>query len=801
MQNPDPLPPQQPPSGSPPPGHASAGALALQQPRTLQTQWLAREAQRAPDFENEVNIKDIFRALAKHKWMIAVITTLCVLAAIGYTLRATPQYLSKTLIQIDRAPQQVVGFNTESELDPGSNAETLGLRTQIELLQSRTLAERVIDELGLSKSDAVLPGGEEALAGMASDAEAATPEQQGAPGFFGGLKANLHRLVTPSQQDAEILNRDATLQAFQNSIWIEPIRNSRLVAIQVTNGDPELSARIANAMAKAFIAINLERRLDSSVYARQFLEDQIKLTKNKLEESERVINEYAKKNSILTLGDKASAATQNYVDFSGALAKAEQDRIRAESQYNEVRLNPQSAPEVLQNSAIQTYKQERAKLDAEYAKNLNIYKPGFPIMVQAKAQIDELESRIQAETTVVLTSIKGQYEAAKRQEDLLRQRVAASRSEVLVVQDRSVDLNLLQRELDTNRQVYDSLLQRLKEVSVTGGLTTNNVSVVDEAPVPLFPYSPQPKINLGIGLVLGLVLGILAALLREQMDDSIKHVDEVESLLGLPLLGLIPFTKKPRRGVESVALLAHTDPRGAFAEAYRSMRTALQFSTNEGAPKQFVVTSCGKREGKTTTALALAINFAQLGQRVLLIDADMRNPSVHKAIGVPNERGLSNLLIGGDMGVENLILATQVPNLGVLPAGPMPPDPVELLMGSRLGLLLEKARELNFSQVVIDGPPLLGLADAVVLGNQIQHIVFAVKASDTKKSSIKDAMRRLRNVGLLPMGVAFTHARGEHTNDHAYEAYYGYGDIAVQPLSAILPGTERHEPILKTETV
>jgi polysaccharide biosynthesis transport protein len=793
MQYPDSL-PAAPPSGSPPPPPAAqpgAGAVALHRPRALQTQLLAREeAQAQAEADDEIDLKAIFRTLLKHKWTIVGSTLLCTLAAVVYTLRVTPQYESKALLQIERAAQKVVGFNSEVELDQGASAETLSLRTQIELLQSRTLAERVIDELGLAKRSAVLPGEAQPTAQEASGLpEGALPgaaSERAEPGFFDMLKANFTQLFTPSTQNERALTRAETLKEFEKSVKIEPIRNSRLVEIQVMNSDADLAARIANTMAKAFIAINLERKMESSVYARQFLEDQIKQTKAKLEESERVINDYAKKNSILSLGDKTSATTQNFVDFSSALAKAEQDRFKAESQYNEVRLNPESAPRVLDNLAIQTYKEQKAKLDAEYAKNLSIYKPGFPAMVQLKAQIDDLDARIKAEVGTILASIKGQFEAAKRQEDMLRQRVAASRQEVLTVQDRSVDMNLLQRELDTNRQVYDSLLQRLKEVSVTGGLTTNNVSIVDEAQAPLFPAKPKPLINLALGILLGGFLGMLAALLREQMDDSIKHADEIEGFFGLPLLGWIPHTKMPKGGGvggNAVALLAHSDPRSAFAEAYRSMRTALQFSTTDGAPKRFMVTSCGKGEGKSTTAIALAINFAQLGQHVLLIDADMRKASVHKALGLPNERGLSNLLTG-DVGTESLILATKVPNLGVLPAGPTPPDPVELLMGPKLGILLDKAQALGFQQVIIDGPPLLGIADAIVLGNQIQHIVFAVKASETKKNSIKDALRRLRNAGLQPMGIALTHARIEHTSDYAYEAYYGYGDdVAAAPAT------------------
>ena len=761
----------------------------------LQTHVLMRSEAAAAEEGDEIDLRQLWRMLVKHSKMIAGTAALCGVAALLYTLRATPVYQAEVVLQIDPAAQRVVGFKSESDLatdNANYSDPEVQLRTQIELLNSRSLAERVVDEVGLYRAKTPEQLGAAAEAPPADSLSASAKDED--PGLLTRMRQNFAMWSTPSVKDEKALDRSDTVSTLQGSLTVTPLRNTRLVSVQVNNKDPELAARIANQMAKSFIAVNLERKLESSVYARSFLEDQIRQVKAKLEEAERKVNEYAKNNSLLNLGDKGTASSQSFVDFSAALSKAEQDRIKAESLYNQVKLAPETAPQVQDNDAIRAYKEQKARLEAEYAKNLATFKPDFPGMVQARAQLNELDARIDAEIKTVLASIKVQYEAARKQEEALKARVATSRSELQSVQDRSVDMNLLQRELDTNRQVYDSLLQRLKEVSVTGGLTTNNVSVVDEATVPLFPFRPRPMVNIGLGLMLGLFLGVALALLREQMDDSIKHADEIESQFGVPLLGLIPLTKAEKGLDDAVAMLAHLEPRSAFAEAYRSMRTALQFSTADGAPKRFMVTSCGKAEGKSTTALALAINFAQLGQRVLLIDADMRKPSIHKSLRMPNERGLSNLLTGDMKGNEMLIHPTVVPNLSVLTAGPTPPDPVELLMGPKFGMLLEKAQELGFTQVVIDGPPLLGIADAIVLGNQIQHIVFAVKAAGTKRASVKDALRRLRNAGIAPMGVVLTHARSEHSSDYSYEAYYGYGN---EPAAVALPGaTQRREPSL-----
>lgn len=763
-------------------------ALAVQREAALSELLFARSESSAPA-EDRIDLKTLWRALARHRRLILGVTALFTLAAGLYTLRTTPQYESTVMLQIDRAAQKVVGFNTEFEVEEGPLSEQLQLRTQVELLKSRSLAERVIDEMGLYKPGASAPPAAAPGEGDAVAAAPAGPLEQ-ASALLSGWLARLHGLVATAPPEQNTLNRASALAQFQQSLTVEPIRNSRLVQISVRNADPQLAAGIANTTARAFLATHIERKLESSLYARQFLEEQIRQTKAKLEESERVINTYAKKNQILNLGDKGSAATQTFVDFSAALAKAEQDRIKAETLYNQVRLDPESAPQAVVNEAIRAYKEQRARLEADYAKNRSVFKPDYPSMVQARAQIAELDGRIKTEVNNILSSIQGQYLAAKKAEDQLRAKVASTRAEVLSVQDRSVDMNLLSRELDTNRQVYDSLLQRLREVSVTAGLTTNNVSIVDRAAVPLFPASPNVKLNIGLGLMAGLFLGLLLALLREQMDDSVKNANDIETRYRLPLLGLIPFTRPPRGRKEAVALLAHHEPRGTFAESYRSMRTALQFSTADGAPERFMVTSCGKNEGKSTTALALAINFAQMGQKVLLIDADMRKGGMHTLLKLPNDSGLSSFL-SEDLDSAMLVRETPVHNMGLITAGPVPPDPVELLMGPRLGLLLDQARALGYEQIVIDGPPLLGISDAIALGNQVHNIVLAVRAGVTRKESLKDALRRLRTAGLSPMGVVLTHARSEHIIDRAYADYYGHGHA---PGARRAPRTARPTP-------
>jgi polysaccharide biosynthesis transport protein len=559
------------------------------------------------------------------------------------------------------------------------------------------------------------------------------------------------------------------------------VQNSRLVRLSVDNSDPVLASKIANATAQTFVALGQERRIESSGYAKTFLEDQIKQMKAKLEDSERRLNTYSQQKQILSLDDKTNVVNQTYMDFASALGKAEQERIRTEALWLSVQRNPESVLSI-ENKTVITFKERRAALELEYQQNLRIYKPDFPKMLQLKAQIAEIEAQINKEIGAMAGTIKAQYEVAVAQEAHLRERLSHTRKEVLTTQDNSIDLNLLKREVDTNRQLYDSLLERLKQVNISSNLTTNNISIVDSANPPLFPYKPNLQSNLLAGLGVGLFLGLCLVFLLEYLDDSIRFPDMVERVLGVPLMGVIPVGDKKRSDSGSIAFDVHSDPRSTMAEAYRSVRTALQFSTSHGAPKRLLVTSTTRDEGKSTSALALAINFAQMGHHVLLVDADMRNPSIHKMLGIPNDLGLSNLLSADSRG-ETLIQPTVIPNLSVLTAGPSPPNPVDLLMGPKLLALMDKAAAVGISHVIIDGPPILGIADSIVLGNQIQDMLFVVRAGSTRKANIRDALRRLRLSGLAPRGAILTFAPARALQ--GYGAYYGYGADPHQPAAAL----------------
>ena len=529
------------------------------------------------------------------------------------------------------------------------------------------------------------------------------------------------------------------------------------------------AAKAANTVAQAFININLERRFEASAYAKTFLEEKLQQTKEKLEDSERQLVDYSRQMEVMGGDDKQNIFNQNLQEFNTAVAKAEQERIHAEVAWRQAQDNPDTLKAVQESRTIQSLKESKAKLDAEYQENLKIYKPAFPKMQALQGQVAEVDRQLAAELQEIRRSMFAAFKAARSQEELLRGRLEQSKKQLLDLQGRSIRYGILKREVDTNRQLYDGLLQRLKEVGVAGGVGMNNISVVDKAQVPIFPFKPDLAKGVTTGMAIGLLVGLLVAWLLEHLDDSIRFADDVERETGAAVLGVVPKLKVTEAERNRVGIQAHFDPSSAFSEAYRSVRTALQFSTSNGAPRRMVVTSSSKNEGKSTTALALAINFAQMGKPVLLVDADLRNPVLHKLLGADNSRGLSNIL-SSSVGLMEVIQSTKIPNLYVMTTGPLPPHPVELLSGMKLLSMLAQAEE-RFAHVVVDGPPVLGIADSIVLSNQVDNVVFVIESGRTRKGHAKNALKRLQQAGVHPLGVILTKIDAYH-DLYGYNSYY-----------------------------
>lgn len=724
--------------------HRGAGALSLD--------LLDDRREADPD---EIDLLAYWRVLVKRRRLIAGVLAGVVALALLLTLMTQPLYRASALMQVEKEGPPIVATQGAMPFYDGWDPEFLN--TQYELLRSRALAERVANELNLT---------------------AETMQALNDPGWLGRV---IGLLRPASQAKAEDVNRAKGSEALlkqatgiiQGGLTVEPIRESRLVRLSFDSADPAFSVRVVNGVAEGFIASSLERRMGTTSYAKTYLEDQLAQTKDKLEQSERRLVEFAQQEGLVNTGaEGASLASQNLTDLNSSLAEAQSQRIRAQARWRQASGGGSLPADMLGNSSVGALQQQRAGLEGQYQQKLQTFKPDYPEMIQLKAQIDAVNREIGAEMGRLRASVKAEYDAASANEGMLKSQIANLRGEVLDTDSRSIQYNILKREADTNRQLYDSLLQRFKEVGAAGDVRTNNISIVDRAQSG-FRFKPNLLVNLALGLFAGLLLGMLLAFVLEFLDDTLKTPDDVEQKLKMAVLGLIP-----KLGPKQSLSEASIDPRSPFSEAYRSVRTALQFATDHGVPRSLLITSASPGEGKSTTALALARNLAQLGKRVLLIEADLRNPSLHRSLGIKGEAGLSNLL-SGSSGLAEVTLASDEARMSVILAGPLPPNPAELLSGSKFVSMLTVASE-RYDQIIIDGPPVLGLADSPILANAVEGTLMVVTSGKTRIATAQQALKRLlaargRIVGALMTKYDAKAAGYGRSYQYNYDGYYAYG--------------------------
>jgi len=698
-----------------------------------------------------VDLAAYWRLALKYRFLIIGCFLGALVIGATLTLLMTPVYTAQATLQIDREAARVIDSEDVTPRENMMQGEEF-FQTQYGLLRSRSLAERVIESLGLA-------GSNEALEAMGVEA----PEAGG----------------TAAAQAAR--RRAAALQALQDNLSVSPVRGSRLVAVGYDNPNPVVAARIANGFAENFIQSNLDRKFESSSYAREFLEERIVQTKERLEAAERQLVAYAANQQIINVGEPSEGAassgatesltSNNLVALNSALARTRAERVAAEERWRSASTSDlMTLPEVLQNQTIQRLTEQRAVMDAEYQQKLSLYQPDYPEMVRLKARIDEADSQIRTIAGNIRSSLRSQYEIAANQERSLQAQVTGLTGDVLDLRDRSIQYNILQRELDTTRTLYEGLLQRYKEVGVTGGVTANNISIVDLATPPREPSKPSMMLNMALAALLGLGLGVLAALVLEALDETVATPDDVEKKLGVPVLGVVPLLDKGQTTADALA-----DIRSGFSEAYYSLRTALQFSTPDGAPSSLLVSSARPAEGKSTTAYAVALNLARVGKRVLLVDGDLRNPSMHRVVGVENERGMSNLL-SGSADLASVVQRTRQDNLFFIPCGPLPPNPAELWGGDRLQQMLTECRN-NFDHVVFDGPPVLGFADAPMLAAAVSGTLFVLESRGTRRGQARGALRRLQVGRARLLGAVLTKFSAKSASyggyDYAYDYHYG----------------------------
>ena len=687
-----------------------------------------------------------YQVVLRWRWVIASIIAAALLFGLIATLLTTPQFTAKSRIEISRDQKNITKVDGLDARDAGRDLEFY--QTQYALLASRTLAERVV-------RDQKLADGAEFF--EAHGTAPPSPDIAGAT----GLQASSAGRTRREKQAADLLLRH---------IGISPVRGSSLIDVTYSSASRELSTRIANSWVKQFIAASIDRRFSSTVDARTFLEKQLTDLRAKLEQSERDLVNYATEKSIVTLSKTQGAdgktqtertlASSNLEALNDALSKATADRIAAQSR--SASGGDGASSESLSNATISTLRQRRAEIASEYAKLMVQFEPGYPAARALDQQVRTLDAAIAREEQRVTGARSAEYSEAAKRERVLGEQVAGLKSRLDVQQRDSIQYNIYQREVDTNRQLYDALLQRYKEIGVAG-VDANNISIVDPARQPEEPSAPNLLLNMALALLVGLALAAAATFVLDQIDEGVRDPEQIGRQLGIPLLGGVP-------DVDGDPRVMLNDTKSVVSEAYLSIRSNLAFSTDHGVPRTIMVTSTRPAEGKSTTSLAIATVLHRTGQTVLLIDGDMRSPSMHDLLGVKNTAGLSNVLAGED-DWQKLLVKAPATGLSFMTAGPTPPNAAELLSSNRIGLLVRQALE-EFDHVIVDSPPILGLADAPLLARAVEGCVFVIEAEGVPIRGIKSALSRLQAVQAHIFGAVLTKVAQRHSG---YGYGYGYG--------------------------
>lgn len=708
-------------------------------------------ARPAIDAENIPPIRYYLRVALRRRYVILGTIIACILLGLIVTLLMKPQYTATATIEISRDSDRVTNFQGVER--DANDADQEFYQTQYGLLKSRSLSERIADQLQLVDSPAFFE-----MFGVSDTDDAFERINQ---------RYTAKGRPTRLRVAGELL---------RGHVKITPAQLSRLVDVHFTSPDPKFSAKIANAWAENFIQTNLERKIQATSYGRDLLQRQLGQAKERLDDSQRQLVSYASSQRIINLpsqpnGQGTTSERSIVVDelqaLNSALSQSTADRIQAEAAYREQGRGGASVL-ALENPAINLLRQRRAELSADYQRLMMQFEPEYPPARAVQAQIDQIDRSILREENRVSGAAQANFRQAQRRETDLQARVEGLKSTYLDMRNRSIQYNIYQQEVDTNRALYDALLQRFKEIGVAGGVGINNVAVVDPAAVPTGPSSPRLFLNLALSLLAGLSVGSLLAFALEQLDEAIADPSEIERRLGLPLLGTVPKVE----GVEPRAALL--DRKSELVEAYLAIQTSLAFSTEHGAPRTLAVTSTRPAEGKSTTALALATMLARSGRAVILVDGDMRSPSVHALAGIGHEVGLSNFLAGQD-DIDALTFTLDDLGFAIMTAGPLPPNAAELLTGNRLAVLFDRLLT-KYDHVIIDSPPVMGLADAPLIASRVEGVIYAVESHQIRSSLVKAALARLRGAHARIFGSVLTKFEAKKASyGYGYEYGYGYG--------------------------
>ena len=727
----------------------------------------ANIAQLAHQHDDERHLMDYVRVLYKRRW-VAIPAFLIVFAVGGInSYRKVTIYEARTQILIEKDTPKVGTLETMFQQQDGWYNDDF-YRTQYRILQSRSLARRTAELMHLKERMAARTAAPVADSGFSVSGAIAWVKKQVA-----GEDAQDTKKADEEAKVAAALAKEDPLAPYASmvlgSLAVSPIANSRLVDLKFTSTDPQLAADMANAHAKAYIDQNLEYKFSASKDATDWLSERLGEQRKKVEESEAALQRYKEEHDAVAVEDRQNIVVQRLGDLNSAVTKAKTGRIEKEAQYNQLKSiqgTPavESFPAVVANDYIQKLKSELGDLQRQQAQLSEKYGDRHPEMIKIRSAVQSTQAKLDLEVSKVVQSVEAEYQAALAQERSLVGALDSQKGEALSLNRKGIEYSVLNREAESNRQVYEALLQRTKETGISGELKASNIRVVDTAEVPKWPILPRRQTDLTTAALSGLVLAIGLVFLFEYFDNRVKSPQELRAHLGLSFLGMVPAIDASGPSLVNGGVPPH------FAEAIRNVRTNVLFSSADEGVRTIVVTSAGPGEGKSLFSANLSVSLAQAGQRVLHVDADMRRPRVHEIFEFSQEPGLSNLLVGDCKPSEAVRKVTGVPGLAVLPAGMIPPNPAELLGSKRFDEYFATLSE-HFDYVVIDSPPVLAVADASILANTASGVVFVVGADQTSRHAARAAIDQLHAVQAHLIGAVLNRVDLEH-NPYYYSTYY-----------------------------
>jgi succinoglycan biosynthesis transport protein ExoP len=722
--------------------------------------------QRLPPFDlspREPHLYDYLLVLRKHQWLILSFLLAVVTIVSIATFRMQPVYVTTARIEIDRENSNYLPFQGVDSYDVMMDMDNY-IETQSRILTSETLALQTIRNSGL------IPHME--IPGAPASSEAITS----------GSLAN-HK-------------RPPELGAFLGSLSVRRVPQSRLLDVSFESTDPLLAAQILNAHIQNFMEQNFRSRYDTTAKATRWLTDQLSELKVRVQNSEDARLAYERAHQIWELDDKHNITTQRLTDLNQELTNAQSERMRKEALYEFAKAgNIDAIQQLRENTNLLALVRKRSDLYGLYLDSLNQYGPNFPRVQRLQAQLKELEEMMDTEKHNILDTLGNEYNAARQREGLLNEALNEQKSEVNLMAQSMVEYNILRRDAEGNKTMYDGLLTKLKEANIAAGLKSSNIRVVDPAMVPSNPSRPAKSKNIALSFLVGLVGGIGLALLREYLDNTVKTPDDIETLVRLPSLAVVPaFISENENGRRSrflarpssnghetrIELVAQHLPKSQMSEAFRALRTALLLSQADHPPQVILVTSALPREGKTTVAANLAVTLAQLGDRTLLIDADLRKPGVGRLLNLTEGKyaGLSSYLAGASS--LNLVTVPHpvIANLVAIPTGPLPPNPADLLSSHMLADALHELRS-QYKFIVIDSPPVMAATDSVILSVLADGVLLVVRSGETPKEAFTRARDLLTSVKCRLLGVvlnAVDSTAPDYYYSYRYYPYsYGYG--------------------------